>query len=84
MWLKIKNSFIFGHLDTFWVIFTCVKNLENVQPCPVKNDHFIGSTRESLDIWRPYIHFPVSTEHLKSEFSVHSYTFYNLKMAITP
>ena len=49
MWFKIKNSFIFGHLDTFWVIFTCVKNLENFQLGPVKNDHFIGSTRESLD-----------------------------------
>ena len=25
MWLKIKNSFIFGHLDIFWVIFTSEK-----------------------------------------------------------
>ena len=34
--------------------------------------------------WKRNTHFPVSTEHLKSKFSVHSYTFYNLEMAITP
>ena len=57
MWFKIKNSFIFGHLDKFWVIFFCVKNTENFQFSPVKNfqfspvkkNHFIGSTEESLD-----------------------------------
>ena len=29
------------------------------------------------------MHFPVSTEHLKSDFLVYSDTFYNLKIAIT-
>ena len=48
MQFKIKNSFIFGHLSNFHL---CEKlgGGGNFQPGPAKNDHFIGSTRESLD-----------------------------------
>ena len=57
MWFKIKNSFIFGHLDIFWVIFTSEKKLENFWPSPVRNDHFLELAKELLDqIWRPWVY----------------------------
>ena len=48
-------------------------------------DHFLELNDASIgQIWRPYMHFPGSYDHLKKIFLVHFYTFYNFQMPITP
>ena len=61
---------------------------ESNRELSLKSSQFFGyfteftgaSARKVSSSW---IHFPGSSSHFKSEFLVHSYTFYDFQMAIT-